>query len=46
MSDYEAYVQKYCRTYRISKQEAEQHMLVQLVKIYYEGRTGNNNECN
>lgn len=35
MIDYEDYVVKYCKKHRISKEEAEKHMIVKLMKQYY-----------
>lgn len=37
-SDYEEYLDRYCRTYRVSRAEAEQHKLVQQYKEYCEER--------
>lgn len=37
-SDYEEYLDRYCRTYRVSRAEAEQHKLVQNYKEYCEER--------
>lgn len=34
-SDYEEYLDRYCRTYRVSRAEAEQHKLVQQYKEYW-----------
>ena len=35
-SDYDEYVEKYCRTHRISREEAEDHYLVREYKKYLE----------
>lgn len=35
-SDYENYVEKFARDRNISKEEAEEHYIVKLVKRYYE----------
>lgn len=35
MSEYERYLEKYCKTYGVTKAEAEEHYLVQAVKHYY-----------
>lgn len=37
-SDFEQYVEKYCKTYRISPEEAKKHKIVQNVKEYYKNR--------
>ena len=37
-NDYEEYLDRYCRTYRVSRAEAEQHNLVQSYKAYCEER--------
>lgn len=36
MSDYEQYLEKYCKKHKISKEEAEKHALVKEVKKQYE----------
>lgn len=36
MTNYEEYLEKYCKTYKISRSEAEQHALVKEVKRQYE----------
>lgn len=36
MSDYERYLERYCKTYHISPEEAEKHLLVREVKAMYE----------
>lgn len=36
MSDYDQYLERYCKTRNISKDEAEQHAMVQEVKKYYQ----------
>ena len=36
LSDYEIYLEKYCKTYGVTKADAEKHYLVQAVKHYYE----------
>ena len=33
---YEAYLKKYCKTYHITPEEAEQHATVKEAKKYYE----------
>lgn len=33
--DYDIYLQRYCKSYRISAEEAEKHKLVRDVKDYY-----------
>lgn len=35
MRDYERYLERYCETYKVTKEEAESHKLVQEVKHYY-----------
>lgn len=42
-SDYEEYLDRYCRTYRVSRAEAEQHKLVQNYKEYCEEREADKN---
>ncbi len=37
-SDFEEYVEKYCRTYNVTPEEAKKHKLVQNVKEYYENK--------
>ncbi len=41
MNDFELYLEKYCRTYGYSEEEAREHALVKEVKKYYDeiGRT-------
>ena len=34
--DFEAYVERYCRQYDVTPEEAMEHKLVQEVKLYYE----------
>lgn len=34
--DFEMYLEKYCKTYRCTSEEAKKHLLVQEVKSYYE----------
>lgn len=36
MTDYENYLDKYCKSYRISRSEAEQHAIVRSYKQYCE----------
>jgi len=36
MTEYEKYLEKYSIKHEISKEEAEQHKLVQEAKVYYE----------
>lgn len=36
MSDFEEYVEKYCKQYELTPEEAKEHKLVQEVKSYYE----------
>lgn len=36
MSDFEAYLERYCKKHNITKEEAEAHALVKEVKKYYE----------
>lgn len=36
MSDYEEYLERYCRKHKITKEEAESHALVKEIKKYYE----------
>lgn len=38
MSDFEEYLEKYCREYGLTPEEAKEHKLVQEVKAYYEER--------
>ena len=40
-SDYEEYIDRYCRTRKISRAEAEQHYLVREYKKYCEEREKN-----
>lgn len=35
---FEEYVERYCKAYRVSREEALQHELVRIVKYYYETR--------
>lgn len=39
-SDFEAYVERYCRKHKITPEEAKQHALVRDVKEYYESMEG------
>lgn len=36
MTNFDEYVEKYCRTYRVTHEEALKHELVRLVKEHYE----------
>lgn len=36
MSDYEEYLERYCKCRHITKEEAEKHMIVRTVKDMYE----------
>ena len=38
--DFESYLERYCRHYNITTEEAKQHRLVQEVKKYYEDEGG------
>ena len=40
MSDYEEYVEKYCRKHGITKAEAEKHLIVQYYKLWKEEHDG------
>ena len=44
LSDFELYLQGYMRTYKLPRDEAIQHKLVQEVKQYYEEKEGMKNE--
>lgn len=35
-SDFEAYVERYCRKHKITPEEAKEHAMVREVKAYYE----------
>ena len=35
-TSYEIYLERYCKTYHITPEEAEQHVIVKDVKAYYE----------
>lgn len=37
--NYESYLKKYCDAYKITKAEAERHLVVKLVKQYYIDRS-------
>lgn len=36
MSDYEEYLKKYARDHKISVEEAESHLIVKIIKRFYE----------
>lgn len=36
MSDFEEYVEAYCRSYGLTREEALEHELVNIVRRYYE----------
>lgn len=36
MEDFEAYVERYCKSYGLTPEEAKEHKLVQEVRAYYE----------
>ena len=38
MAEFEEYVEAYCRSYRVTREEALEHEVVKLVKEYYETR--------
>lgn len=44
MNDYNRYLERYCKQYKVSKEEAEKHSLVQEVKQYYQEEAKKDNE--
>lgn len=42
--DYEEYLEKFCKQYGLSKEEAEQHAIVKIAKQDYEEREKEKNE--
>ena len=37
-TDFEVYLERYCRSYHLTREEALEHEVVKLVKHYYEAK--------
>lgn len=45
-TDYEIYLERYCNKRKLTKEVAERHLIVKLVKKYYEEGRANERKCN